>query len=1143
MQATPAPSSAPNSPGPQQPATTYLTPPQNLGSAPFGILVALFERLQNERKQDRRKKLMSTWFNHWREEKGHDLYPVLRLILPQASTEKDRDRAVYGLKEKNLAKTYIKLIPLGTRDPDAIRLLNWKKPTEHDKTSGDFPTVLFEVVSKRSSVIEGSLSVDDLNDVLDELSKTMGKQDVQSKILQRVYNRTTPEEQRWIVRIILKDMVISVKETTVFSVFHPDAQDLYNTCSDLKKVAWELWDPSHRLRAEDKTVQLCSAFAPMLCKRPTKTIEGTVKEMGGSEFIIEEKLDGERMQLHKRGNEYFYCSRKGKDYTYLYGKHLAAGSLTPYIDKAFDPRVEDIILDGEMLVWDPVSQRNLPFGTLKTAALDKSKKEHNPRPCFKVFDLLYLNGQSLIQKSTATRKKNMRACLKEIKGRIEFAVEYRGKTAKDVRARMDEVMEARGEGLVIKHPASQYVLNGRNMDWIKVKPEYMDNMGETVDVIVVAANYGSGSRGGGVSTLICAVVDDRRPAEDDEEPKYSSFVRIGSGLSFADYVWVRDKPWKSWDPKNPPEFLQTAKKSHEDKGDVYLLPEDSFILKVKAAEIVTSDQYHMGYTMRFPRALSIRDDLSIADCMTASAVLESLRTVKKRKLESDTGTTKKRRKATAKKVCVIPAYKGQKLKDVQAVSEMFQGTTFVVMADPSSKTREEDKKELSKLIKANGGTLATIPKLQSPIFLLYGGTRKHLELQNYIKKGIYDVITPQWVKDSISLGRPAPLHKKYFFHATQSRMDTEEYDDGDEEDQVKKENAGAGPSTIKDDHDEDMVEPKKEDLEDMNPALADWFTVKEDDKKDIPNGGDSDTETENDSDNADVTDAEQDDDLDDWFNVKPALGNSGTTDLSDEEPKVGIMKHARISPHLLQDSSAEATKMGESEAAMEYDQELIFRHLCFYLDSPKNALKNGMTVKAKQESAVSISFVELAKIIGNNGGKVVDLDEPKLTHVVIDKRDDTRRVELIKRTSKPKRRHLIISEFIQACLDEGTLLDEDGAFEFQVRALYQRDTCRIQPVRITRDNLLYWSDNVNVTMVRSRKVKRSEWMASEFVTRPIGPGHYSCTICTQCIVLSRARFFLPRASSFLASFLPQGIPLLFPLQPALSDSVLPAPRV
>lgn len=46
--------------------------------------------------------------------------------------QKDRERAVYGLKEKNLAKTYIKLIPLGRHDPDAIRLLNWKKPTEKE---------------------------------------------------------------------------------------------------------------------------------------------------------------------------------------------------------------------------------------------------------------------------------------------------------------------------------------------------------------------------------------------------------------------------------------------------------------------------------------------------------------------------------------------------------------------------------------------------------------------------------------------------------------------------------------------------------------------------------------------------------------------------------------------------------------------------------------------------------------------------------------------------------------------------------------------------------------------------------------------------------------------------------------------------
>jgi DNA ligase-4 len=85
-----------------------------------------------------------------------------------------------------------------------------------------------------------------------------------------------------------------------------------------------------------------------------------------------------------------------------------------------------------------------------------------------VFDLLYLNGISLLQKSVKFRKRNMRACIREIAGRIEFTVEFEGITAKDVRDRMDEVMTTRGEGLVIKHPDAQYVLNGRNKDWIKV---------------------------------------------------------------------------------------------------------------------------------------------------------------------------------------------------------------------------------------------------------------------------------------------------------------------------------------------------------------------------------------------------------------------------------------------------------------------------------------------------------------------------------------------------------------------------------------------------------------------------------------------------------------------------------------------------
>ncbi|KAI0078668.1 ATP-dependent DNA ligase [Panus rudis PR-1116 ss-1] len=1053
MLPTPAPSSRPATPtqasSPLQPSSpiqpqsqldfavpddSYPEPPPNIGPSPsFSVLTRLFDKLSTERKPEKRRKLLDAWFNRWRDRVGHDLYPALRLILPQ----KDRERAVYGLKEKNLAKIYIKLIPLRPKDPDAVRLLNWKRPTDRYKTSGDFPQVLLEVVKQRSSVTSTTLTVQDVNDILDQLAANMGKSDIQARIMQKVYNKMRAEDQRWIVRIILKDMTISVKETTVFSVFHPDAHDLFNTCSDLKKIAWELWDPMRRLNSEDKEVQLFRAFAPMLCKRPTRKIEDSVKEMGGRAFIMEEKLDGERIQLHKRGNEYFYCSRKGKDYTYLYGKHVGEGSLTPYIDQAFDPRIESIILDGEMLVWDPVSERNMPFGTLKTAALEKERAEYSPRPCFKVFDLLSLNGVSLLHKSLKYRKRNLRHCIEEVKGRLEFISETEGKTAQDVRKRMDEIMENRGEGLVMKHPDSEYILNGRNKDWIKVKPEYMDNMGETVDVLVVGGNYGTGRRSGGVSTLICAVRDDKGD-DDDDEPKYSTFVRIGTGLSFSDYVWVRKKPWKTWDSNNPPSWLRVSPKGNEDKGDIYLEPEDSFILKVKAAEITSSDQYHMGFTMRFPRALSIRDDLSADACMTSTGVLEMIRSGKKRKME-DTDDKKKKRKTTKKKPAIMAEYQGVDLRNMEVSSKLFKGYTFVVSSDPKSKTGEEDKRELMTLIKKHGGKLVQIARSQLDLLVVYGGKTIAYDIRQVMNKGIHDIIKPDWITESIAKGELLPLTKKYFFHATETRKASDEYDADDEDDDEAEDDSkmddepkspvASGskfrePATPTQGTYNDEVSQAQAAVEaEVDPAVADWFKVDHSDLEERSEhaepapDSDSETEPEADSDNEDTRDedgdmfAEKEDE--DWENV--TLPPDSTDEKSD-----GSATEDEEQPE------SKEVKMGEDDAVMEYDEAYIFKHLCFYLDTPENARKNGMAIQSKHESKITEDLARISGLITDNGGKIVDLDDPKLTHVVLDKRDLSRRVELMRRTSKPKRRHLVHSGYIEACLEEESLLDEDA---------------------------------------------------------------------------------------------------------------------
>ncbi|KAI0034447.1 ATP dependent DNA ligase domain-containing protein [Vararia minispora EC-137] len=1017
QQPTPAPTSPPGSPGvPVQAPIDSSELPKNRNSPPFGVLAKLFETLAHEKGHEKRRKYLRVWFSRWREQVGPDLYPVIRLLLPH----KDRERAVYGLKEKNLARLYIKLLALDKKDPDASRLLNWKRPSEQHQTSGDFPSVFLDVISRRSSLDEGTLTVEQLNSLLDDLALNVGNSEVQSRVMQRVYNDSTATEQSWIVRIILKDMNISVKETTVFDVFHPDAHDLYNTCSDLKKVAWELWNPQHRLNADDKTIQLFRAFAPMLCKRTTGRLEESVKAMEGRTFFIEEKLDGERMQLHKRGNEYFYCSRlKGKDYTYLYGKHVGAGSLTPYISECFDERVDEIILDGEMLVWDPVSERNLPFGTLKTAALDKSKTELNPRPCFKVFDLLYLNGMSLLSKSVKFRKRNLKACVVEVKGRIEFIDESEGKTAKDVRRRMDEIMEKRGEGLVLKHPDAEYILNGRNKDWIKVKPEYMDNMGETLDLLVVAGKYGSGRRGGGVSSLICAVLDDRTGSSEGSgsESRYSSFCRVGSGLTYADYVQIRSRPWKRWDPANPPSFLQTSpdRNGKEDKGELYLGPEDSFILEIKAAEIVPSDQYHAGFTLRFPRVERIRYDLTVGDCMTTKALLDHISSRKKRKSIDADGPESLLTcvvLSVSYQPTILSEFSRVNLKDVQVTDNIFEGMTFMVATDPKSRTRDDDKAELLRLIKANGGAFVQVAKKQQGLLVVYGGTSTPYDIKLIMDKDVHDIVRPQWIIDSIHAGRRLPLTKKYFFHATVLRQGTSQYNEvstmvEDSDTEPEDDHPAATPAAKSSRASSELYKSEPVDIS-VKPEYHEWFQA----------SGEPD-QTESNEDDGSTTDPESDngnpDPGDEWSDSRRSqtLGDDSEWLVSVFGMNEGFEDERGVD-------------MGEDRIAMAYDEEHIFRHLCFYLDSPSNARKNGMVVSSEHECLMEQRLAEVGKLVTVHGGRLGDLVDPKLTHVVLDKWDDSRRLELMQRTSKPKRRHLVLSDFIEACLDENTLLDETG---------------------------------------------------------------------------------------------------------------------
>lgn len=152
-----------------------------------------------------------------------------------------------------------------------------------------------------------------------------------------------------------------------------------------------------------------------------------------------------------------------------------------------------------------------------------------------------------------------------------------------------------------------------------------------------------------------------------------------------------------------------------------------------------------------------------------------------------------------------------------------------------------------------------------------------------IKKGAHDVVKPEWIEDSISLGRPAPLSKRYFVFATDERQETDEYHMED----VRV----AQPEPNKIDKPEDAESSSSQSKDDnIDPDLADWFKVDEpkleDDSATEPDDDDGD------SDNADVEGA----DVDDYVKATQAEDdNDDTEEDEDEEP---VAKVSSVRPVL-----------------------------------------------------------------------------------------------------------------------------------------------------------------------------------------------------------------------------------------------------
>ncbi|KLT43549.1 ATP-dependent DNA ligase [Cutaneotrichosporon oleaginosum] len=1013
----------PLSQGAPLPPPTQLDRPREcvnrFQTPPFSVLCSVMDRLRTE-EAGKRKDILLRFMNQWRVKVGNDLYPLIRLLLP----DRDRERPVYNLKEAMLAKCYIEVLGIDKHSESAQRLIKWKQPVEGqtDGGAGDFARVCYHEIAARSTVEEGKLSVEAVNTLLDRLAAGKMKQADYVPILRRINEQCTPSEQEWIIRIILKDLRISIREKGVFSCFHPDAATLFNVCSDLKRVCWTLYKPEIRLEKSQANIELFRCFLPQLCHRSPSSSHDTIAKLVGApnaEFIMEEKLDGERIQLHMRGSgtEWFYCSRKAKDYTYLYGSHIGEGSLTQYLAGVFQDDVRNIILDGEMMVWDPILEKYLAFGTLKTAASDRVADDISPRPCFKVFDILYLNDRCLTGARLSERKRLLKSGrifrdIDDYRGRIEFVDEERGKTGKDIRATLERILESKGEGIVVKRADSQYVTNSRASDWVKVKPEYADQMGENLDLLVLGGWWGKGGRTGKISSLLLGL---RVPQEDDGSgklPQFETFAKVGSGMSYEDYESKHKQDWKPFDRKNPPPWMKVSAIGFDDKPDVYIEPDKSFVMEVKASEIVASATgYGCGYTLRFPRCRFIFWDRSSRDqpaseahrdrdmwnCLSLDEFKTLLQNPKKRYMDDENGTsTRKKRRLpqTRKKVELLSDFKGQSLPDDGVEDHIFRDITFFIPKDAPGYSKQE----LEELVFKHGGDY-TQAQLADNSAIVISSDNKTPRVTAQIRKGI-SVVKPQWILESIKRKRPIPLLKELLVFASEDASNQRYFNMTlDEMDKVSLVRDRTGSALIPA-YDRDN-ESKLGSSPTMEPSPPQMSQTEE---------------------RAAARDAE-------WGLQQPSSHSStviasADSDEETEDERQVLRENDEDEEVYDDDDGEEYQPMGNG--ADDYDEDLIFTHLVFYMDTAANAARNGLAKSSPPEEATQ-RLVEAEEKLRAHGGRVTDdVDDPALTHIIIDDDDSRRYVELMRRTAKPKLKHIVLPSWVDESLDEDTLMDEDS---------------------------------------------------------------------------------------------------------------------
>jgi DNA ligase 1 len=427
------------------------------------------------------------------------------------------------------------------------------------------------------------LTLADIAAVYDSLSRQRGPAAKQA-LFEQTLRHLSALESKYFIKLCTSELRIGLKESLVEEAI---AQCYDQPLAAVQRANMLTGDISETLRQAaagrlaEVQLELFRPISVMLASPVDSAADLIATFPTGA--LVEEKFDGIRAQVHKRGEQ-----------VEIYSRTLDRVTEFPELLPPLRQVPADFILDGEIIGWR--DGRAIPFTKLQQRLGRKQIDLFTTMlvpASFAAFDLLLLNGQTLLDLELAERRLKLTDLLAAYEQpELQFTRADLCTTTEEIEAAFTSALAKGNEGLVAKAPQSPYVPGRRGQFWIKLKRPLA-----TLDVVVTAAEYGHGKRRGLLSDYTFAVRDTDR------------LVNIGKAYSGVTDAEIRELT----------DFFLAH--TIEDRGHVRTV-DPLIVMEVAFNNIQHSNRHNSGFALRFPRIIRLRPDKPVSEIDTLDRVRE-----------------------------------------------------------------------------------------------------------------------------------------------------------------------------------------------------------------------------------------------------------------------------------------------------------------------------------------------------------------------------------------------------------------------------------------------------------------------------------------------------------------------------------------